>query len=383
MAKRSELWIGLISGTSADGIDAALVRIGDEPRDLELLSFRTEPFEEELRARIHGMTGRAVELRGIARLHREIGERSARAALAVAREVGIDVREITGIGSHGQTVGHFPEPDVRGTVQLGCPSVIHEQSGIPVVSDFRSADLAAGGEGAPLTPFFHHACLAREGERRAVLNIGGFTNVTFLDGLDPDKVVAFDPGPGNALIDRATRWASEGSERFDTEGRRAKRGRVHEDVLEELLRDPYFALAPPKSTGHEHFDEGFFEGARKSVLEAGGTADDVVATLTALTVRSVAACRSFFGGSIERWLLYGGGAHNRALLEGLRGELAPAPVESTDEHGIPGDALEAITFAVLGWASANGRPGNLSRATGARCAVVLGSATPPSAFGRR
>jgi anhydro-N-acetylmuramic acid kinase len=383
MAERSELWIGLISGTSADGIDAALVRIGDEPRDLELLSFRTEPFEEELRARIHGMTGRAVELRGIARMHREIGERSAQAALAVAREAGIEGREVTGIGSHGQTVGHFPESDVRGTVQLGCPSVIHARTGIPVVSDFRSADLTAGGEGAPLTPFFHHACLAREGERRAVLNIGGFTNVTFLDGVDPEKVVAFDPGPGNALIDRATRWASEGSERFDTEGRRARRGRVHEEILEELLRDPYFALAPPKSTGHEHFGEAFFEGARKSVLEAGGTADDVVATLTALTVRSVVACRSFSGGSIERWLVYGGGAHNRALLEGLRREVSPAPVESTDEHGVPGDALEAITFAVLGWASARGRAGNLPRATGARRAVVLGSATPPSAFGRR
>lgn len=379
-----EIWIGLISGTSADGVDAAVVRLGDDARDLELLAFRTDPFEEDLRARIHdGASGR-IALRDLARLNGEIGERFARSALAATREAGVAPADVTGIGSHGQTVGHFPDPDVRGSLQLGCPAVIHERTGIPVVSDLRSADLAAGGEGAPLTPFFHHAYFARRGERRAVLNIGGFTNVTFLAGANAGAVVAFDPGPGNALLDRAARWASEGRERFDADGARALRGRVLDGVLEELLRDPYFRLPPPKSTGHERFGEAFFDRCRDQVARCGGSADDLCATLSMLTVESVfRAARDFFPSAAQRWIVYGGGAHNRALLEQLRERLAPAPVERTDDHGIPGDALEAIAFALLGWTSARGLPGNLTSATGASRPVVLGSATPPAAFPRR
>jgi anhydro-N-acetylmuramic acid kinase len=252
-----------------------------------------------------------------------------------------------------------------------------------VVSDFRAADLAAGGQGAPLTPFLHLACLSDPRETRAVLNIGGFTNVTLLVGDDAERVVAFDPGPGNALLDRAARWASGGAEAFDAGGRRAARGRVLAAVRDALLGDAYFARRPPKSTGHEYFGAKFFESARDAVLGAGGSPDDVLATLASLTVESVVRqAEAFFEALPGRWLVYGGGAHNPALLGGLAERLAPAAVETTDDHGIPGDALEAVAFAVLGWCAARGQPSNLPRATGAQRAVCLGCATPAAAFAR-
>jgi anhydro-N-acetylmuramic acid kinase len=353
-----------MSGTSADGVDAALVRIGEEARDLELVAFRTEPIDEAFRARIHGLIEGKPPLRDVVALNREIGERFADAALHVMGEAGVCREEVTGIGSHGQTVGHFPEAEVGGTLQLGSPAVIHEWTEIPVVADFRSADVAAGGQGAPLTPFFHHAYFARSDERRAILNIGGFTNVTYLPGRRLEEVLGFDPGPGNSLLDRAARWVSEGVERFDRDGTRALRGQGLSEVIEELLEDPYFAAPPPKSTGHERFGSAFFERARERVESVGGTSDDLLATLAQLTVESVArSAAQFF-----------------PLLESFRRRVAPIPVERSDEQGLPGGALEAVAFAVLGWASSRGVPSNVPRATGARRSVVLGSATPPNAF---
>lgn len=378
------LWIGLMSGTSADGVDAALVRIGRDPGDVELVAFREEPIEEALRERIHALALGPLELRALVALDVALGERFASAALGVARAAGIALDEIAGIASHGQTVGHYPEADVRGTLQIGAAALIHERTGRPVVSDFRRADLAAGGQGAPLTPFFHYHRFADAKERRAVLNIGGFTNVSYLPGRDPKSVLAFDPGPGNALLDRAARWASDGRERIDRDGARALRGRVHEPLLEEWLADPYFALAPPKSTGHERFGLEFFTRARDAVLARGGTTDDVFASLARLTVESVArAAERFFPEPAQRWILYGGGVHNRALVEGLRARLAPAPVETTDAHGVPSGALEAIAFAVLGHCASLGLPSNLPAATGAARAVCLGTLNPPDAFRSR
>jgi anhydro-N-acetylmuramic acid kinase len=375
------LWIGLISGTSADGVDAALVRIEDDLSRVELLAFRTEPIEQELRSRIHACAEGSVPLRELVRLHRDLGERFAEAARRVAGKAGTPLPEVHGIGSHGQTVAHFPEKGVGGTLQLGSPSIIHERTGIFVVADFRSGDLAAGGQGAPLTPFFHHAYFARENERRAVLNIGGFTNVTYLPGRDPEQIVAFDPGPGNALLDRAVRCGTQDEEPFDLGGARALRGRVVREVVEDLLGDPYFGSPPPKSTGHEHFGKEFFDRAQRGVTASGGSLDDLLATLAELTVESVVrAAERFLPGPVERWIVCGGGAHNAALLERLRRRIGPTPVDLTDQHGISVDTVEAITFAALGWASSRGLPGNVPSATGARRRVVLGSATPPNAF---
>ncbi len=379
---RSVHWIGLISGTSADGIDAALVRIGDDVTRLELLSSHTEPIDEALRIRIHEAGEGAVTLRDLLRLDRELGERFAEAAEQVARAAGVATTDVEGIGSHGQTVAHFPEPEVGGSLQLGAPSVIHERTGIPVVADFRSADIAAGGEGAPLTPFFHQVYFSRDQERRAVLNIGGFTNVTYLPGRCQDGLVAFDPGPGNALLDRVVRQATGGRERFDRDGVRARDGQVLDGVVEQLLEEPYLAARPPKSTGHERFGREFLESAAELVRAAGGGVDDLLATLAAFTIEAVVrSADQFFSGPVDRWIVYGGGVHNPALLEGLRRRVAPRPVDLSDVHGIPVDALEAIVFAVLGWASSRGVPANVPRATGARHAAVLGAVIPPGAFG--
>jgi anhydro-N-acetylmuramic acid kinase len=315
-------------------------------------------------------------------LDRRLGERFADAALELIRQSGVVAEQIEGIGSHGQTLGHFPEQEVHGTLQIGSPSVIHERTGIPVVADFRSADMAAGGQGAPLTPFLHHAVLASDQEARAVLNIGGFTNVSFLPGPDAAQVVAFDPGPGNALLDRAARAAS--GERFDRDGRSALRGRVCEPALADLLADPYLAKAPPKSTGHEYFGEAFFERARARVKGEGGSPDDLMATLVAFTVGAVVeAARRFSPSPPARWIVYGGGTQNPALMSGLAAALAPAEFETSDRFGLPAGALEAIAFALLGFCGARGLPSNVPAATGARRAVSLGSATPAGAFRSR
>lgn len=367
-----------MSGTSADAADAALVRLAGSVRELELLAFHSEPLPDSLRERIHGLVQGPVRVRELAQLDVELGERFAASALAVVQAAGLVPEAISGIGSHGQTVGHFPEPEIRASLQLGSPAVLHERTGIPVVADFRRADLAAGGQGAPLTPFFHHAFFASEAEPRALLNLGGFTNLSYLPDPDPAHVVAFDPGPGNALLDRAARWASGGRERFDSDGARARAGQVHGEVLEELLADPYFAKPPPKSTGHEHFGAAFFERARDGVLGRNGTPEDVLATLTRFTAASVRdQAGRFLPGVPARWILYGGGLRNSLLVSALRAELEPTPIETSDQHGVPARALEAVSFAVLGWAARRGVPGNLPSATGARRAVVLGSATPP------
>ncbi|HTO53506.1 MAG TPA: anhydro-N-acetylmuramic acid kinase [Myxococcota bacterium] len=377
------LWIGLMSGTSADAIDAALVRAGG-PGEVELLALHSEPLPDSLRARIHDLVSGKVELRELVKLDVELGERFAAAALGAARAGRIPLERVRGIASHGQTVGHYPEPDVRGTLQIGSAAVIHARTGRPVVSDFRSADIAAGGQGAPLTPFFHFHRFADGAERRAVLNIGGFTNVTYLPDRDPAHVVAYDPGPGNALLDRAARWASDGRERFDREGARAARGRVIPELVEDWLGDPYFATPPPKSTGHERFGESFFARARDAVLARGGSADDLFACLVRLSVESVArSAERFFPGPVERWILCGGGARNPVLVGALRARVAPAAVDTTDDHGVPGDAIEAMAFAMMGHCASLGEPSNLPAATGAARPVCLGTVCPPDAFADR
>ncbi len=376
------LWIGLMSGTSADAVDAALIRLDERVRDLELLAFVSEPLSGELRERIRSYADGFPSIRDFVRLDLDLGERFAAAALSVIARAGISANEVAAIGSHGQTVGHFPEPEVRGTLQLGAASTIHARTGIPVVHDFRRADMAAGGQGAPLTPYFHHHYFARKGERRAVLNIGGFTNITYLDGDDISRLIAFDPGPGNALLDTAARKASGGAEEFDRDGRAAHEGRVIGEVVDHALTDPYFSKPPPKSTGHEYFNAEFLARIEAGVRDKGGSHQDLMATLAAITVESTVRASGLFPAPAERWIVYGGGALNPVIMDGLRTRLAPLPVETSSEHGVPFDALEAVAFAVLGWASFNGQPSNVPAATGAAAEVTLGSLTPPAGVRR-
>ncbi|MCJ7630007.1 MAG: anhydro-N-acetylmuramic acid kinase [Longimicrobiales bacterium] len=395
--------LGLMSGTSLDGIDAALLEVeevlqGPEvatPSLLaslkwELLAFRTRPFSpDERRAIQETMTsGRARE---IALLHTRLGEWFASAALEFLTEEGVPPESVSGLGSHGQTIWHEPpQAEVRGaSLQIGCPATWAERTGIDVVSDFRSRDLAAGGHGAPLVPWADRIFFSSPHGPRAIQNLGGMANVTWLPrATDPAPILAFDTGPGVALLDGAMELATAGAKTFDEGGALAGQGRISEGLLERLLAHPFFRQAPPRSTGRELFGstmlneivDGF--GKETGVELVPGSAlqgwPDLLATLTALTARSI-------GESYRRWVLprgvdelflMGGGSRNPVLFEAIREELSPLDVRPGESLGMDPDAREAAAFALLAWAHLMGIPANVPEATGSRGPRVLGSLTP-------
>lgn len=378
--------IGLMSGTSLDGIDAALVSFaGPDAAALEwsLEAFVATPYLPGQRARIHDaiLEGGAAEL---CRLHADMGEWFARAALAVCRAGGIEPGDVDLIGSHGQTIWHEPRAANRraATLQLGCAATIAERTGIPVVSDFRTRDTAAGGEGAPLVPWVDRALFSTE-QRRVLQNIGGIANLTWLPPRgSAEPLLAFDTGPGNALIDAAVELATGGRESFDRDGLRARGGRVDETLLAELLSHPFFRREPPKSTGRETFGRPMVAG----LARARGALDerawaDLVATLTELTAHSIA-------GAVRRWVLprgvdelviTGGGALNPTLVARIEDALPDVAILPPTTLGIEPEAKEAVAFATLAWAFARGVPASVPEATGAAGARVLGSYTPGDA----
>jgi anhydro-N-acetylmuramic acid kinase len=295
-------------------------------------------------------------------------------AAAVKRVIGEEnIPDLDLIASHGQTIYHLVEPGrTRGTLQMGEPAVIAERTGITVAADFRPADMAAGGEGAPLVA--HFDALFFGGDRvRALQNIGGIANVTFVaPGMTP---YAFDTGPGNALLDSAARLLYD--EPCDRDGQHAAGGDVDEYLLSSLLAHPYFRRSPPKSTGRETFGDAFATEAIARGKESGSAGDDIMATLTALTAKSIAgAYRRFGPPGIEEVVLSGGGAHNPALVEAIRRRLPGVAVRRHEEFGIPGDAKEAVAFALLGYETLLGLPGNLPACTGAAHPVILGKLVP-------
>jgi anhydro-N-acetylmuramic acid kinase len=368
-----------MSGTSADGIDAALVEwpAGADAQPFRLLGFRETALPAPLQQRVHRLAAGRVPadeaLRELAALDVELGVCFAEAALGLLAELGVAPQEVAAVASHGQTVAHHPE--LRATLQIGDPSVIAERTGLVTVADFRPRDVAAGGEGAPLAPFFHHAALADASESRVVLNLGGIANVTGLPrGGTPDEVVAFDVGPANALVDAVVQSLSGGGERFDAEGRRAARGRVDGALLERLLDDDYLRRPPPKSTGRERYGLAEAEALLEGWL---GDPDDLVATLVAFTAEAVArACRDFLGGAPDRLLVCGGGARNPAVRAALAAALPGVPVEPSDDHGVPAAAMEAMAFSLMGRNTLLGVPNHLPATTGARGPRVLGEVTP-------
>jgi anhydro-N-acetylmuramic acid kinase len=275
-------------------------------------------------------------------------------------------------------VAHHPGD--RATLQIGDPSVIAERTGRTTVADFRPRDIAAGGEGAPLAPFFHFAAFAEPREGRAILNLGGIANLTWIPrGAAPEDVVAFDVGPANALVDGVVRIQTGGRERMDRDGARARSGRVDAGLLERLLDDEFLRRGPPKSTGRERYGAAEAEALAAEWREAGREADDLVATLVAFSVEAVRrACEEHLGarGSLERLLVGGGGARNPALLEALAAALQGVPVEPFDAAGVPAQAAEAMAFALMGRNALLGLPNHLPRCTGARRAAVLGEIIP-------
>jgi len=357
------LYLGLISGTSADGIDAALVRFASR---IEVIAARTFPYPDDLSARIVALARSAatIKLDDLGHLDVEIGECFADAALALLRDAGISPREVAALGSHGQTVRHWPNGLHPFTMQIGDPNVIAERTGIATVADFRRADMAAGGQGAPLLPALHAAVLADAATPRAILNLGGIANLTL---LNPGKPVAgFDTGPANCLLDA---WSQRvrGTPRDDG-GAWARSGRVDKALLEHLLADPYFAAQPPKSTGREYFNLDWLD-ARAS---AGIDAADVQATLLQLSAQSIANALRTHAPHVRELYACGGGVHNPTLMDAIRAELPDAKVDTTAALGLDPDFVEAVGFAWLARARLENIPGNLPSVTGARGPRVLG-----------
>jgi anhydro-N-acetylmuramic acid kinase len=359
------LYVGLISGTSADGIDAALCRFGPAT---ELIHARTHPWPEAIRQRILGVSQGtdALDLDALGHLDVAVGQCFAEAARALLEEAGIAAAEVRAIGSHGQTVRHRIEGAQPFTLQIGDASVIAERTGIDTVADFRRADVAAGGQGAPLMPAFHAAVLGDARGRRAVLNLGGIANLTVLG--PGERIIGFDSGPANGLMDA---WCQQArGQAFDRDGAMAAGGQVREDLLARMLADPYFALTAPKSTGREYFHLAWLHGiADVSQLPP----EDVQATLLALTVASIADAVAREGDEVSQVVACGGGVHNRVLMDALATALAPRELLSSAALGVPPDHVEAMGFAWLARRRLRGEAGNLPSVTGAAGPRLLGA----------
>ncbi|MBI2398590.1 MAG: anhydro-N-acetylmuramic acid kinase [Xanthomonadales bacterium] len=367
MGDRS-LYLGLISGTSADAIDAALVAFdGTTPR---CLATAATPYAPALQARILDLAlGRVgADFDRCGALDVEIGEAFAAAAESLIRASGVDRNRIRAVGSHGQTLWHRPDASPPFSVQLGDPNVIAERLRLRTVADFRRRDIAAGGQGAPLAPAFHDAFLASPTEARAVLNLGGIANLTLLVPGEP--VRGFDTGPASALMDA---WCqTHTGATFDRDGRWAAQGRVLDGLLARLAADPYFPRPAPKSTGRETFQLQWL----REHLEGSEDSADVQATLLALTAQTVASALRRECAGARRVIACGGGVHNPQLMAALRLALAPVRLETSDLYGLDPDYVEAMLFAWLARETLEGRPGNRPEVTGARGARVLGAIYP-------
>ncbi|MGX5672746.1 MAG: anhydro-N-acetylmuramic acid kinase [Lysobacteraceae bacterium SCN 69-48] len=369
---RGRTFLGLISGTSADGIDAALVRFDDDHAHARptLLHGRTHAWQPALRERLValGQQAQALTLDEVGELDVRIGHAFAAAALATLRDAGLAARDVGAIGSHGQTLRHHPYGDAPFTLQLGDAHVIAERCGIPVVADFRRRDVAAGGHGAPLVPAFHAATLHDPGEDRAVLNLGGIANLTLLPARG--TVRGFDTGPANGLMDA---WCQRHTgTAYDAGGAFAARGHVDGPLLARLLAEPWFAAPPPKSTGRDRFHLDWVEAA----LAGTEAPADVQATLLALTARSVADALRATQPGTRRVIACGGGVHNPLLMAALAEAMPDALIESSAAHGLDPDFVEAMAFAWLAREHLAGRPGNLPAVTGAAGPRVLGALYP-------
>lgn len=367
------LAVGVMSGTSLDGISAALVKLKDGGGAVELLAFRQEPYSPAERGSIIDAIARGTP-KDVAFLHVALGERFAGAVLALLAQARVAPKDLAFVASHGQTIWHEPG---RATFQLGDAAVLAERIGVPVVSDFRARDVAAGGQGAPLVPLADVMLFGHEKHGRWLLNVGGIANVTWVPRRGVSEgAFAFDTGPGVGVIDSITRRIDPEAT-FDKDGERARRGRPVKKVLDELLAHPYFEQSPPKSTGRELFGIEYAEQLLAKVKKAGGSDNDAVATATALTAETI-------GRAVARWghdssseiVISGGGAKNPSLVERLAAKVQPRPVVLFDQVFFDGEAKEAVAFAFLGMQTVSGKPGNLPAATGARGPRVLGHITP-------
>ncbi len=384
--------IGLISGTSTDGIDAALVQItglGLQAK-LRLIKYESYPYPPRLRQQLLEVAqkGRVDE---ICHLNFYLGELFAQAAIKIAAKAGVARTEIDLIGSHGQTIHHLPDEKrekgfrIRSTLQIAEPSVIAERTGITTVADFRPRDIAAGGHGAPLTPYLHWILFYHPERARLVVNIGGISNMTYLPAKsESTEILAFDTGPGNMLIDGIMEQSSNRRRRMDWNGAIASRGKVNDELFKRLMRHPFVRQAPPKTTGREAFGQHFVHEVIRSAKRLGIRFPDILATVTAFTAQSIALnCRRFIlpKADLTEVIVGGGGTKNITLIAMLKEALAPIPVLPFEAFQLDSKAIEAMAFALLAYETILGEPNNLPAATGARRPVVMGKIVPGSSFG--
>lgn len=380
-----QTFIGLMSGTSHDGIDAVLVDISFARKRFQVQqrAFRSFPYSLPIRERLLRLSqGASVDAGEVAQVNVLVGELFAKAALRLCQAAKISPDSVAAIGSHGHTIYHQPRqrPGPGSTLQIGEPAVIAVQTGITTVADFRPADVAMKGEGAPLVPYVHYFLFHQPQTSVAVHNVGGIANLTYLpvkQGID--GVLAFDTGPGNMVIDGIVQAVSGGKKLYDKDGRLARAGTAHPRLLSELLRHPYFRRRPPKSTGREEFGEAFIQDFLQRAARLQLSAEDQVATATALTVESMARAYRHFvcpRGRLDEILLTGGGGLNPVLREQLAHALPEVRIRTLEEIGFESQALEALAFAVLAYATLHGMPSNVIGATGARRPVVLGKVVP-------
>ncbi|MGQ9888218.1 MAG: anhydro-N-acetylmuramic acid kinase [Aggregatilineales bacterium] len=378
------LVVGLISGTSADGVDAALCELSGAPPQfaVRLVRSLTNPYAPVLRERVlAAFNPQTSRVDALCQLNFDLGEAFADAALAVIAAAGINPADVDLIGSHGQTVWHMVQPNGRATatLQLGEPALIAERTGITTVSGFRARDIAAGGQGAPLASYLDWALLRHPNRWRAAQNIGGIGNVTFLPPLSDSHSapLAFDTGPGNALLDSAISLLTDGAQTYDRDGALAAAGQVNAPWLDQLLTNPYYAMQPPKSTGRELFSAAMAAELVAEGRARGLTPADVLATLTALTAATIAdAYARFAPAPIAEVVVSGGGRSNPVLMARLRECLPNTAVLTLEELGLSGDHKEALVFALLAYETWHNRPSAHPALTGARHASVLGHITP-------
>lgn len=377
--------VGLMSGTSADGVDAALVRIirrNGKPR-ITPVAFTALSYPRSLQQRIVELSlqGRVGE---ICHMNTYLGELFAKAALRVIQQAKHRPSDIDLIGSHGQTIQHLPkgirEPGiglVRSTLQIGEPTVIAERTGITTVANFRARDMAAGGEGAPLVPYAHAIafCHARRG--RLVVNIGGISNVTYLPpGGGVAELHAFDTGPGNMVLDAIVRELTNGQRAYDVGGRWARKGVVNRRLLTDLMAHPFLARRPPKSTGREEFGAPLVRRLLAKQRKVRMSVEDLLATCAAWTAEAIGSSRRWVTGDIHEVIVGGGGVYNRAVMASLRQVFAPTPVLTFDDCGWSSKAFEATAFALLAHDTYHGQCTNVPQVTGAHHPVLLGSIVP-------
>lgn len=369
---------GIMSGTSLDGIDVAIVDI--QGRRIRPVAFHSAPYEERVRKAILGVSNATTTTAQIARLHFLLGQLYARVVQVACRRARIPLGSVELVGCHGQTIYHQGEKaaflgrDMATTLQIGEASVIAEKLKVPVVSDFRTRDMAAGGKGAPLVPYVDYLLLRHPKRGRVALNIGGIANVTGIPpNARPEDVIAFDTGPGNMVIDTLATAFTRGREHFDRDGRIAVGGHVDRRLLDRLLADPYYRQRPPKTAGREQYGAAFI--AR---LKQGLPLRDLITTATALTAATIALGIEQFVRPrmrVDDVIASGGGVHNQTLMAYLQAFLPGIRIVRSDDFGVNPDAKEAVAFAVLAYETWRRRPSNLPSATGARRAVVLGKLT--------